>query len=550
LIQSNASAESTRESRLSFRQWIIILLLFTIAFSIRLWNIDKPLLDFSPVRQYQLAHIARGYYYENLASIPEWKKRVARLNSKRMGFLLEPRIIESAAVLGYRLTGGEHIWIPRVLSSIFWLTGGWILFLIAARYSSTFESLFSTSIYLFFPFSLPASRSFQPDPLMIMMMLFSLYMIIRYFERPSYYRLIFMSIISAIALLVKPYILFLIFGAFFSLTIYKRGIKKSLFKLDVFLFTTISLLPTLIYYVGGIFSNVGFLQENARTSFLPQLLLKPYFWKDWLAMVGRVVGYFPVILGVIGIIIRKGYSRAFLIGLWIGYIVFGMTFTLHIHTHEYYHLPLIPVIALSAGYVAILLKNSMHYLLSSKLKVGLVVIIFLIITTFTGLNFEKLKFAEYKSQIKTLVYFAGVYPQFYKFITYDFDHDVKIAEKIGELVKHSTNTLFLTPYFGRVITYHGAFSGLPWPTSLSLREREERGLRDLESSEIYNKNYLTVRTHGKYIRYTPDFFIVTDFDEYERQTDLKGFLSSFPIVDKNKNYIIFDLSAMKKKDSQ
>lgn len=83
----------------------VLFFLFATAFCIRLYHINTPLLDFAQVRQYQQAHIARGYYFENLESVPEWKKQVARLNMQRMGFLLEPRIIEYAAVLGYRITG-------------------------------------------------------------------------------------------------------------------------------------------------------------------------------------------------------------------------------------------------------------------------------------------------------------------------------------------------------------------------------------------------------------------------------------------------------------
>ena len=40
-------------------------------------------------------------------------------------------------------------------------------------------------------------------------------------------------------------------------------------------------------------------------------------------------------------------ERPLLLGLWIGYIVFGFTFSYHFSTHDYYHLPLIPIVAIS-----------------------------------------------------------------------------------------------------------------------------------------------------------------------------------------------------------
>ena len=72
-----------------------------------------------------------------------------------------------------------------------------------------------------------------------------------------------------------------------------------------------------------------------------------------------------------------------------------------------------------------------------------------------------------KNNLKIFTSFAGINPQFKKF-AYDFEREVDMAGEIGELVEHSTNTVFLTPHFGRMIAYVGELSGLPWPTSFSL----------------------------------------------------------------------------------
>ena len=110
---------------------------------------------------------------------------------------------------------------------------------------------------------------------------------------------------------------------------------------------------------------------------------------------------------------------------------------------------------------------------------------------------------------------------------------------------HSPNNLFLTHNFGRAIAYNGEFSGLSWPTRFSLRDRRERGLIPLEKEELFNPRYLTIRTHGKYIKYTPDFFIITEFREFEEQVDLREFLmTNFPVIARSEDYIIFDLRKM------
>jgi len=524
-------------------QLLFIGFLFITAFGIRLYHINRPPLDFSPVRQYQNAHIARGYYFETLESIPESKKEIARLNMQRMGFLLEPRIIERLAVLGYRIVGGEYLWIPRILSSIFWIIGGIFLYLIATKIFSSGAVLFSTAFYLFLPYSILASRSFQPDPLMVMMLLGSIYMILKYYEQPSLLKLLIAAMVSSFAILIKPYSLFLLFGAFVSVTVYKYS-WKSLISKDVITYTFLSFLLPFIYYVSILLSEVGFLKEHAEGSFLPYLLLYSYFWKDWFTMIGRVVGYLAFIIAFLGLFMaQQGLSKALLIGLWIGYFIFGLSATYQIHTHDYYQLQFIPIIALSLGPIGVQAINYLTNLICKRWSVTVLIIIILIVVIVgvgSQTQFGNI-FSKHKRQLKILASFIGVYPEFQKFLTKDFEKEVKIAKEIGEIVGHSTNTVYLTSDFGRSLAYHGELSGLPWPISSSLQERKERGLKAPQKEE-FNIRYLTIRTHGKYIRYTPDFFIVTDFEEFEKQTDLKDFLfTNFPLIAQNSDYLIFDL---------
>jgi hypothetical protein len=167
--------------------------------------------------------------------------------------------------------------------------------------------------------------------------------------------------------------------------------------------------------------------------------------------------------------------------------------------------------------------------------------ILLVVLIGTGLNIRKV---QYKDYIKILASFIGVNPEFHN-IFKEYDREVKIAEDIGEILGHSTNTLLLTTDFGRSLAYHGELSGLPWPTSSSLQERKKRGLRIPPKEELFNRNYLTIRTHGKYIKYTPDYFIITNFEEFKKQKDLADFLNSnFPVLAKSDDYLIFDLRKM------
>lgn len=301
----------------------IIGFMFVTALGIRVYHISEPPFDFHSTRQYRSAIISRGYYFEAVKSIPEWRRQVASINKEREG-ILEPPVMELISSIIYRVIGGEYLWIPRLLSSIFWLVGGIFVYLIAYKLYSTGPVLLSTAFYLYLPFSVVASRSFQPDPMMVMMALISIYTIIQYYERPSMARFGIAIAFSSLAIFIKPVCIFLIFGVYISLAIFWRSITSRNFLI----FIILSLFPTGIFYFYGIFIS-GFLKKQAQLSFLPHLLVSSFYWKGWIAQIKGVIGYTAFIGSLLGLLRAssiKGLPRVLLIGLWSGYFVFGLVF--------------------------------------------------------------------------------------------------------------------------------------------------------------------------------------------------------------------------------
>ena len=529
-------------------QYSAVIILLLLAFGIRLFHISRPPMDFASIRQYQGAHIARGIYFETNDSVSAEEKNIAKLNMQRMGFVLEPRIIENLAVFGYHIAGKELLWIPRVLSVIFWITGGFFLFLIARMISSYGAALFSLAYYLFLPYSISASRSFQPDPLMLMMLLVSIYTIMVYFEKPSMLRFIVSAIAASLAIYIKPYCLFPIWIVFLFISFSKNGLRKTLLSIPVPAFIFLSFIPAFFQYVYGMLTNTGFLQQHARGSFLPHLILTSALWKGWWAMLGNVTGYIAFILSAIGTITApKGMPKTLLAGLWLGYFLFGLSATYQIHTHAYYHIPFIPIAALSLGPMGSRAINLFHR--SRRLHLPVILIMILVIATAAGAKRPLTHLlSEHKEKMKLTAAILGVNTWFKEFLTGNYENEVKIAKEIGDHVGHSTNTLFLTPDFGRVMAYHGKFAGLPWPTSQSLYARKVRGARTPNIKEDFTPDHVTIGYQGKFIKYTPDFFIITDFVEFEKQSDLRNYLTAtFPVLVKNNDYLIFDMRTMSKK---
>jgi len=417
--------------------------------------------------------------------------------------------MELLASAGYLLLGGEQYWIPRALSALFWLAGGGFLYGIAKKMIDDNTALFSTVIYLFLPFAVTASRSFQPDPLMILLLLAGVYAMIRYDEHPSMQRLGIVTGISALTIFIKPVSLFVIFSTFLALTATRKGVRRSLMDRSLAIFFVVAFLPASLFYLYGIL-NAGSLKLQAQASFLPQLLITPFFWKGWLHNIGLVVGIPAFIGSLLGVLlVRPGRSRAFLLGMWAGYALFCLAFDYHIATHDYYHLQLIPIVALSLGSLGTPLMDRLLELNRGwHWRAGIAAILML---AFTFLTIKALPHPLDPS-LKT---------------------DVAVEEKIGEQVNHDTNTVYLSSDYGLSLEYHGELSGLPWPLSSDLEWERLAGVDVLDAPE---------RFQSWFAQNSPRYFIVLDPEEYEQQPDLEKFLTeNYPILSQSDDYIIFDL---------
>jgi 4-amino-4-deoxy-L-arabinose transferase-like glycosyltransferase len=224
------------------RRWAIIAAIFAAAFVVRMYRIDQPLLDFHPTRQYRTAILARVYYYQGVESIPQWKKQLHTAYKNSIP-LLEPPVGELVAASLYRIAGGEYLWLPRIASCVYWLVGGVFLYLIACRLISPSAAVFSTLFYLFWPYNIFIGRSIQPEAMMVMLFVLSIFLILRYYDRPTVTRLIPAAIAAGCAVLIKPYIIFPIYAAFISLGIFKLGVRDFVLSPKSVLFVVVSLLP-------------------------------------------------------------------------------------------------------------------------------------------------------------------------------------------------------------------------------------------------------------------------------------------------------------------
>jgi hypothetical protein len=194
LKESSISNQPTPVSFFTRYRYVLpvtLALIFLLGLGVRLYDLTDPPLDFHATRQLRSLLMARGLYHKwfNDPAIPDWQRGIA-IEQWESHQIIEPPIFETIAALTYRLIGGEQDWLPRIWSSVFWLIGGVALYFVARNLTSVDGGVMALTFYMFLPFGVIASRSFQPDSLMVMWIVISWWMFYRWYQAPSWHRAI------------------------------------------------------------------------------------------------------------------------------------------------------------------------------------------------------------------------------------------------------------------------------------------------------------------------------------------------------------------------
>src|SRR5688572_12943629 len=262
---------------------IALVLVFGAALAIRLYDLTDLPLDFHPTRQLLSAIKARGLYYETEPDgVSTWKLETA-IRQAKLKADVEPVVFERLVAFTYRFTG-EQLWIARIYSSLFWLIGGIFLFLLVRELVSFEGAVFSTAYYLFFPYAIIASRSFQPDPLMVMLILAFWWMFSRWSnltlnhsserrgEQWAYTLLA--GLLGGFAIFIKFSAAFFVIGGALGLALSSFSLRDLFRNVQVWVMVVLGALPAIAYLVYGIFI-AGFFGPQFSGRFIPMLLANP-----------------------------------------------------------------------------------------------------------------------------------------------------------------------------------------------------------------------------------------------------------------------------------
>ena len=502
-----------RFSRPSY--WLpLLIVLVVIGAALRLVNLNAPPLDFHSTRQLRNSLVARAIYYELLPNADPQKLALAESFQRAVG-RYEPPISESIVAFSFLATGGESFAPPRILGTIFWLLAGLTLFDLARRMTSPAAALISLAYYLVLPFAVQASRSFQPDPLMTSAFMVGIYCLYRWMESPtpdsspkavrrwgvngSWKWAVLAAVFLGLAALVKVVIAFLVIGAAVAAVLAVRG-RTFWRSSQVWAMAALMAFPGFGYYVLG---HPGRSTEYffSWTVGLIKLIASPHFYADWLGFVGTLFGLTMLLLALAGTLLAPARARWLLIGTWIGYLIYGLMLPFQMFTHSYYHIQLVPLVALGlAPATEAVISKAMG--ISRPLRAGLVALLAVSV--------------GYEAWAARSVLVAESFrdaPGYWK--------------SVGEAIPANADVIGLTQDYGYDLMYWGWRKVDLWPFDTDLSTVKNAGKDPAaQFAEL---------TAGD------DYFLVTAFGQMDHQPNLKKILEGYKVAAQGDGYVLYDL---------
>src|SRR3989344_3683564 len=344
----------TRSLKLIKNEYVILSLIILFGFLVRLYKINNPLADWHSWRQADTASVTRRYIDEGINLLYTKYDDISSIQTglfNPVGYRnVEFPVFNFFHAVLLRIFGrfSLEVW-GRILSIFSSLGSVVVIFLIGNKFVGSSGGLLAAFFFAFLPFNIYFSRVILPEPMTVFFSLTSVYIYTKFIDTDSRIYLYVSGLFLAIALLLKPYIIFYTIPLIY-LTIKKYGFKQITkdFKLllSFLIFVDIVFVPFFLWrawinqHPEGIpFWTWAFNGDHIR--------FRPAFWR-WIfsERLGNLIlgiwGLTPFSFGLLKI--RKTlFNHFFLFGMFL-YVAVVATASVR---HDYYQIFTIPAISLT-----------------------------------------------------------------------------------------------------------------------------------------------------------------------------------------------------------
>lgn len=508
--QSPSSAEQAG-GFFAQRRWLMaaaLLFVVVLGVGLRFLDFTEPPLDYHPTRQLRGAILARGIYYQ-LSPNADPERRAQAIDLTRTEPRYEPPILEAVTAAGYLVVGGERPWVARLLSISFWLAGAALVFALARRMTSIDGALVALAYMLLLPLGVEVSRSFQPDAMMVMLLVGTAYSLLRWSRGGGLKWALAAGGVAGLTVLVKgrpaP-----IVGVMMAFTLVgSYGLRRVWRETEAWAIAVPAVGIPAVYYLGVMGRGTVGLVSTYSTG-LMTLLAEPSFYIRWLDFLDQLLYLGFIFIGAASVALFKGRERTILLGWWVGYGLYGMLLPYTIYTHDYYNAPLIPLVGISLAPAAALIFDRLRHVSWPWQGFALLVV--------TGALLHQAWIVR-----------SGL-------LGTDYHSEPAGWIKMGRELPESGDIVALTHDYGARVAYYGWRRVRLWPTTYDF---EFYQLQGRNRGQDFDREF-EQRTEGA------EYFLVTLMGELERQPALKEKLySEYPLIHGGQAYLLFDLRRSK-----
>lgn len=362
---------------------LLILGVLVLALFLRLYKIDNPVADWHSFRQADTASVSRNFIEKGVNLLVPTYHDVSNIQSGKdnpHGYrMVEFPIFNLLHTAMYRLYPPLGVDMAgRLTSVILSLISICFVFLIGQKLSGYFVGFLAALFMAILPFNIFYSRVILPEPLMIAGVLASYWYLIKMSEavgikKRSY--LVLSGLLFSIALLVKPFVVFLALPH--AAILFRSWAKKELNLLDIITFCLIGGAPFvwwrnhILNYPTGIPAS-DWLINSTGIRFRPA-------WFRWLfsERIGKLIlGVYGTTFLMLGLI-AKPKNEGISYWLWaIGIVVYFSVVAGGNVQHDYYQAIIIPFLCFLLAKGAALMLSLSRTTYARFLTIIMTVVVF------------------------------------------------------------------------------------------------------------------------------------------------------------------------------
>lgn len=317
-----------------------IFFLLALAIAIRIYNINSPIIGIHSWRQSDTAAIARNFYENDFNLFYpqiDW-------GGNSPGYCeTEFPIYSFIVALIYRIFGVSEIW-GRLLSIICFLVALYFFYQLVVKILDKKVAFWSCLFFVVLPLNIYYSRTFQPESMLLMCSIISIYYFTNWLDSEKWQDLILSGGFVTLACLIKVLPIIYLGIPLFYLAWTKFGIRV-FYQISLWIYSIFILGSVVIWYYHAHqifleYGNTFGFWSGSTNRYNYDIVFTLHFWTEILfRTVVRHFAIFGFPIFLLGLFISRTSSREYVLDIWlISVILTWILVPVTSLVHEYYQL--------------------------------------------------------------------------------------------------------------------------------------------------------------------------------------------------------------------